>query len=293
MSELQTVVIYHAGCFDGFCAAWLMYQVFPDAEFVPAQYGQDQPDVSGKRVFIVDFSYKRSVMLDLIQQCRGRLVVLDHHKTAQAELDGITLECYRDVLDELPYVLFDMDKSGGRLAWEYLCAFHQVVDKIKGCGYWLHKAPWLVDYTEDRDLWRHALPDTHEINATLRSFEFNFELWNEWIVNPEQTMDEFLVVGRGILRAKQIIVNLLVAKAYQMELGGVMVPVVNATCYASEVAAELAKGKPFAGVYFVQGNQRVWSLRSDENGMDVSAIAKTHGGGGHEHSAGFQERLSQ
>ena len=31
----------------------------------------------------------------------------------------------------------------------------------------------------------------------------------------------------------------------------------------------------------------VHSMRSRENGVDVSAIAKAHGGGGHAHAAGF------
>lgn len=36
----KPLVIYHGGCWDGFCAAWLFRKAFPDAEFFPAQYGQ-------------------------------------------------------------------------------------------------------------------------------------------------------------------------------------------------------------------------------------------------------------
>ena len=39
------------------------------------------------------------------------------------------------------------------------------------------------------------------------------------------------------------------------------------------------------------GSARVWSLRSDPDGLDVSQIAKAHGGGGHPHAAGFQEAI--
>ena len=38
-------VIYHAGCFDGFCAAWLAHKVYPDAEFFPTHYGEEPPEV--------------------------------------------------------------------------------------------------------------------------------------------------------------------------------------------------------------------------------------------------------
>ena len=50
------IVIYHAGCADGFCAAWLLWREFPDAQFVPAHYGDVPPDVTGKIVYVVDFS---------------------------------------------------------------------------------------------------------------------------------------------------------------------------------------------------------------------------------------------
>ena len=44
----------------------------------------------------------------------------------------------------------------------------------------------------------------------------------------------------------------------------------------------LAKGKPFAVCWFErQDGAKVYSLRSTEDGIDVSEIAKRHGGGGH------------
>jgi hypothetical protein len=44
---MKPLVLYHGGCFDGFCAAWVFDKYGPDlrsvggAEFVPVQYGQD------------------------------------------------------------------------------------------------------------------------------------------------------------------------------------------------------------------------------------------------------------
>lgn len=31
---MRTIVIYHAHCGDGFCAAWLFSKAFPDAEYI-------------------------------------------------------------------------------------------------------------------------------------------------------------------------------------------------------------------------------------------------------------------
>jgi hypothetical protein len=48
--------------------------------------------VTGLDVAIVDFSYKRPVMVELASKAKS-ILVLDHHKTAQADLDGLSKEC--------------------------------------------------------------------------------------------------------------------------------------------------------------------------------------------------------
>jgi nanoRNase/pAp phosphatase (c-di-AMP/oligoRNAs hydrolase) len=35
--------------------------------------------------------------------------------------------------------------------------------------------------------------------------------------------------------------------------------------------------------------KRQWSLRSDENGIDVAAVAKANGGGGHARASGYEQ----
>ena len=70
-------------------------------------YGDPVPDVTGRDVLILDFSFKRDVMLDLA--CKAASILcLDHHRTAEAELAGLL------------FCKFDMNKSGGRLTYEYL-----------------------------------------------------------------------------------------------------------------------------------------------------------------------------
>lgn len=270
---MRTIVIYHGGnCFDGFCAAWVLSKVCPDAEFVPANYGDSPPDVTGANVIVADFSYKRLVMLDLIRQTRGNLVVLDHHKTAEAELKGIEAECYRDTLDRLPTVVFDMNKSGGRLAWEWV--------NVTG------SAPWLVDYTEDRDLWRWALPHSREINAALRSYPMSFDCWDGLACRRAA---DLVTEGEAILRCERQTVDSHVRNATEIDIGGHRVLAVNATTLTSEIAGALAADRPFGACWFDRGDgRRVWSLRSRAGGVDVSEVATRFGGGGHRGAAGFQ-----
>lgn len=276
----KPMVIYHGGCWDGFCAAWLAKKALGDIEAIPAQYGQPAPDVAGRVVYVLDFSYPRDVMERLMTVAR-RTVVLDHHKTAEAALDGLHMpECGMDVW-------FDMSKSGGRMAWEWF----SLMQPGFFSGPNQSRAPWLVDYTEDRDLWRHALPHTHEINAALRSYPLDFDLWDRFGAVADVVNGTFLVQeGTAIRRAERQIVDNHLRHAREVEMDGHRVLSVNATVLFSEIAGELAKGRPFGACYFDrQDGKRQWSLRSDEHGVDVSAIAKAHGGGGHVHAAGFEE----
>ena len=53
----KPLVLYHANCPDGFCCAWIARKKFgPELDLVPAQYGDDPPNVVGRDVYILDFS---------------------------------------------------------------------------------------------------------------------------------------------------------------------------------------------------------------------------------------------
>ena len=260
---VRPIVIYHGGCPDGFCAAWVARKVHPDAEFVASHHGDPPPDVGGRSVFILDFSFKRPVMEGLIDRA-SQLLLLDHHKTAFEELGGFQ-ECQ-----------FEMGKSGARIAWDYFIGASD--------------PHWLVKYTEDRDLWNWALPQSREVNAAIASYPKTFGAWDRL---AERDLSEVITDGDAILRYKNQLIEHYVAGAVEMEMDGYNVLASNcgARNLVSEVAGELAKGRPFGLCWYVYKNRKIWSLRSDEEGMDVSEIAKKHGGGGHPRAAGFQEDI--
>lgn len=292
---MKPLVLYHAGCWDGFCAAWIARKALGDIEAIPVQYGQDHPiKECGRDVYILDFSYPRQVMKGIIGKSEF-VCVLDHHKTAQAELDGLADEISREGGSWEPHIAFDMTKSGGRLAWEYFyrrteICWPNLLQAFPGCTQ--QKAPWLVDYTEDRDLWRHKLDWTKEINAWIRSYPLDFELWDKFaLVSPGcEAWDMRVDAGSAILRAEKQIIDQHVKHASEIEMDGHKILAVNATVQFSEIAGELAKDRPFGACYFIRADgKRVWSLRSRDDGIDVSAIAKAHGGGGHRNASGFTE----
>lgn len=287
--DRPTLVIYHAGCADGFCAAWVLRMLHPAAEFVAARYGDPPPDVAGKRVVIADFSYKRPVMQAVYDACAS-LVVLDHHATAEQELAGFG--------GPKATVVFDMGKSGARLAWEHVWdtlyshrSASVFIDRYMTDPNDRDHPPWLVRYTEDRDLWRWSLRESRAINAALRSYPFDFAKWDDLShISPLALVPE----GLAILRTDRQVIDQHVRRARPTVVGGYTVPAVNATVLFSEIAGELAERGPFGACWFDRGDgARQWSLRSRAGGIDVSQVARSLGGGGHPQAAGFEEPIPE
>jgi uncharacterized protein len=268
----KPLVIYHYPCVDGFTAAWTIWLAHPDWEFYPAKHGEPAPDVTGREVvYMVDFSYKRPVILEMAKQVDW-IYIIDHHKTAQADLI--------DLPDNVT-IVFDMEKSGARLAWE---DFHH--DK---------PVPEIVKYVEDRDLWRFAYPETESINAYIFSQSYDFAIWSylDGMLASKDTKNHIISLGDAITQKHHKDVQELSANKFRGRIGGHEVWIVNVPyTLASDMGHLLGKGEPFAASYFYDGTGFVYSLRSDENGLDVGEIAKKYGGGGHKHAAGFKIKVN-
>ncbi len=268
----DVVVLYHAACHDGFCAAWVTHMVLPDAEFIPCHHGSDPPDVTGKKVYILDFSFPVDVMLSMQASTKIPMTVIDHHAKAMQELIAAVKENSSPI-----EVVFDVEHSAGRLTFDY----------FKEAGRLMH-IPWIVEYTEDRDLFKHALRDTHTVNAALRSYPFSFDIWDALSYSFPLMIQE----GTAILRYKNGLVESHAKHACMMYLDGHTVPVVciSTAGLISDVLAILAVGRPFSASYFVDHSRSmvVFSLRSASDGVDVSEVAARFGGGGHKHAASFR-----
>lgn len=266
------MVITHGSCTDGWCSAWIAFRAgCQNAKFIHAHYGQPPLNVAGKRVLITDFSYPRKILAEMARTA-DQITILDHHKSAQAELDPTKG-------DPLPWnckVVFDLTKSGAMLTWEH---FHPG-----------EEPPLIVRMVQDRDLWAWKLPHSREINASIRTYPETFESWDALETSLESSPETFATEGIAILRYQQQVIDQHVSHAYETSIAGHKILMVNATVLFSEIAGELAKNRPFGACWFLRSDRRrVFSLRSDANGLDVSEIAKKFGGGGHPRAAGYEE----
>lgn len=280
----KLMCIYHGNCQDGFAAAWAVRTALGEdaVEFYPGIYQSDPPDVAGRDVVMVDFSYKRPVIEAMAETARS-ILILDHHKSAEEDLRGIPETMPRDdwfglqIAGGGPAVvaaLFDMNRSGAGLAWDY---FHR------------QQRPRLINHIEDRDLWRFALPRTREISAALFSYPYDFALWDGLM--DDECWSRLVNEGAAIERKhRQDIANILPVVKRQMVIGGINMPVacmpITMTSDAGQQMASEADG--VAACYWDTPEGRVFSLRSTTEGPDVSEIAKSYGGGGHKNAAGFR-----
>lgn len=277
-----TIVIYHGNCADGFGAAWALRHGYAssigrrrgsgDLKFIPGFYGKEPPDVTGKHVYLVDFSYKRSVLEEMAIKAKS-ITIIDHHKTAEADLSR--------VINDNVETIFDMTQSGAVLAWKY---FNPHTD-----------VPRLLQYVQDRDLWQFKLPYSREIAAALFSYSYDFDIWSGLIeqFEDERGFEQMRAAGAAIERKHfKDIAELLGVSARRMILGGYEVPVANLPYTMSSDAGHLlSKDQPFAACYIDRMDDRMFSLRSAPEGVDVSKVAASYGGGGHKNAAGFQAPL--
>lgn len=262
-------VLFHGSCFDGFTSAWIAKNagVAPENLF-PMSYGGKVPELpEDATVLMVDFSLDRNDLVALRDKL-GELIVLDHHKSAEAQLHG------------LDWAYFDMEESGASLAWKF---FHPD-----------DKAPKLVKYIREHDLWRFELEDSAEIRGYLRSYVMTYENWDNLCTTLEMDFAVAQQEGSAIKRSHEAAVSAMCEAAIIMDIGGYTVPVVNATIYFSEVATRLLKLHPtaeFAAYYMDRADgMRQWGMRSRVE-FDCSKVAKRYGGGGHMQAAGFVTKV--
>lgn len=267
---MKTKVLYHRSCNDGFSAAYCAWTVLGNsAQYSGVSYGEDPPTINEcDRVYVVDFSFPREVMLSW-EKIASELVVLDHHKTAQEALVGLS------------FATFDMNKSGAVLAWEYWHPNEPI--------------PTLIQYVQDRDLWRKELSLSDEVFVMLRSFKKEFEVWDVLAhLSHENFLSLARTIGTPILEKRQRDVEAIASTYTWQTIGEYNVPTVytsnpSLTSDIGHYLCKLVPEAPFSAIYWSDGDGKTkWGLRSVGD-FDVSKIAQQFGGGGHKNAAGFEQ----
>ena len=271
MNKSNVFVLYHGSCTDGLGAKYAAWKTFGDegANYIPVYYGEIPPKElnSSSEVYILDFSYPRRVLVALQGLCAS-VVVLDHHKTAQADLEG------------LEGCTFNMAKSGCVLAWEY---FHPGVP-----------VPRLLEHIQDRDLWAWKLNGTKEICKAIPSMLEDMGQWDSVCFGGEEstnfTLGYLWRSGIVICALDDLKIKSMLKRVRVVNFCGHKTGIINATEFASEIGNAICMDSSLdvelALVYNItKDNTVAVSLRSVGE-FDVSVIAKKFSGGGHKNASG-------
>jgi len=275
---VNQVCIYHAGCPDGFGAAWAIWKAWGDqARYIPR--GHEDPlrarDFEGDELVFADIAPPLEPLRELVEKAL-RITILDHHVSARDRFESDPGLCH--AFERRGHVVrFDLDHSGAILAWRHFQPEAEI--------------PALLRYVEDQDLWSWKLPDSEEINAAISSHPRSFEAWDRLAVTP---LAELVAEGEPIVRAQRIEVEQALEHAHPVSLGRIRVEAVDARWHRSRIGHELARraryGVPCGVVYRLTGTQVDVSIYSVGD-FDVSKLAASFGGGGHRSASGFTVAL--
>jgi hypothetical protein len=277
---MRRVCFYHAGCPDGFGAAWATWRAWGDsALYVPR--GHDDPLAAaqwrGDHVVFVDIAPPNAALAALGEQA-ARVVVLDHHVSSRDRYvadPGLG----ESLVQRGHEVRFDLGHSGAVLAWQH---FHPGAD-----------LPELLAYVQDQDLWTWKLPRSREVNAAIASRPLEFAAWDELAATP---VERLAAEGTPVVRVQQLDVKRALDNAHPVWVAGHRVEAVNALFHRALIGHELSArarfGVPCGAVYRVTGRKVDVSLYSIGD-FDVAALASARGGGGHRNAAGFSVGLAE
>lgn len=262
------VVIYHAKCPDGFGGAYAAWKKFGDsAEYIPAGYGDPAvTELEGREVYLVDFVYEDAGVMDTLAKIAKRFVVLDHHESA------------KEMTERAPEHVYDASRSGASIAWAF---FHPDAP-----------LPRLVQYLEDGDLYRYALPETRDIFSYLIALPNEFAAWDKLArgLDDDAERTKLLEKARAYTEFFEALGRLSIDRAKKVSFEGYEVyfaathPDITMRSYVGHELYE--KLPPFALIATAHPNGLGVSIRGDGS-VDVSKIAAKYGGGGHPGSAGF------
>ncbi|PIR97808.1 MAG: hypothetical protein COT89_02765 [Candidatus Colwellbacteria bacterium CG10_big_fil_rev_8_21_14_0_10_42_22] len=261
------IVLYHDNCSDGFSGAWTTREKFGDeAEYIGVKYQTPPPEgLENKDVYIIDFSYPLEITKEIAQKAKS-LTLIDHHATAQ------------EILNIIPGSIYAKENSGCVLAWKHFFPKKPV--------------PIFLQYVEDGDLWRFALPYSRDFYSLVLTLNFDFDEWGSMIQSFENKSKrkEHLSYGAHIREYQEKIIEDQLKDADEVIFEGYRSLAVNSSVFESQMGNTIVKRGYDIGIIwrYGEGNKVKVSLRADQNSdIDVGKLAQKFGGGGHKAAAGF------
>lgn len=294
-SDLQSVhhIVTHANCSDGRASAVILHAAFPDAQIVE-MYHNSTEHVSLRPApgylfcdFVPWVPSDGGGRAEIIEAWnRAGTVVLDHHRGAE---DIVRAFGARGVFADEKR---DPGVSGATLAAHAVMRLIEANIPDPDVRGDITSAVWAFSRLVGvRDTWQRKSPDWQracELSEVLRFLSLDACLRR----GPVGIMATAADIGADLWAKKADAAKEAARTAVRTEIGGHRVAIIPSLTLTSDVAEVIGDAADIvAGFEYVQNEtgDRVklqWSLRS-KVGVDVSAVARRHGGNGHTAAAGF------
>lgn len=280
------VVIYHGNCYDGLTSAWIAWtKLKHTAEYIAGYFGQPLPIFKEPtHIYVVDFSYPQKVFEQWIQEGH-KITILDHHATA---IDSLSNYFEDNKFNRNLECVFDTNRSGAGITWDYFYPDRSI--------------PKLVQYVQDRDLWKFEFGNTSRYIYSYMQYRIEF-------TDPLSKQFEIMDMTNEALESNSPIIlekGQQLAESYYKFCRGFAENISVYTCpdwkkttkiaiittnkyFGSDTCSYILNQFDFkaAGYFFLEShNTWNWGMRSKDP-ADVSKLCERYGGGGHPKAAGF------
>lgn len=300
---MKTLVIYHRADFDGIFCREIARKFLGDEDVIYTGWDYGDSDA------IVPPGIERIYMLDISVDTwmnDGRLVWIDHHKTA-IEKFGVKPGCQIDGV------------AACRLAWQWFFS-----EKMPIKQDFIDRKlvePKAVRLAGEYDIWDKRDPDAELFQHGLKSQELTASVWSRLLstgskksireieemidvghpfdLRPDGTVDDSISTVGGLLNSGRVIQyvkaqeneSIIKAAGFTVKFDGLTFLACNHARYNSFLFTAGLKPEHDACLGFAwrdgQWTVSLYHAPGKEH-HDLSEIAKSHGGGGHRGACGFR-----
>ncbi len=279
---MKKICIYHNADLDGVCSAAIVKKAHPDCMLYGVNYGDSLPEEilnQAELIIIVDFSLHPEKMFSY----PGRIIWIDHHFSAIVEYEKFPRN-----LPENDVVLMK-EKAACELTWRKFFPDHMLPVAVHLLGIYdtwrTSEKPGVYDI--DNPWTELVLPFQYFIRSLCHTPDtFPVELFDQ---HPAQLLVNYIQPGKHIIRYINQQNRILASNAFVRQINGYSAIILNQSeinsmafdyCY-DPTQHDIMVAYSFNGQSF-----RVSFYTTKD--INVSAIAKIFGGGGHKSAAGCQ-----
>lgn len=286
---MKATVIYHSADYDGIFCREIARKFLPDAELIGWNFGDPLLSPSADVIYILDLS--PDCLEPEARLSWSKIIWIDHHKTS-IDKYGNNIPGYR--IDGV---------AACRLAWQWFkyqtecedTTRYKLPTKSDFIGRFVTE-PLAVRLAGEYDIWDKRDPDAETFQYALRAEPLTPVGWAAMFDDDRAFINALLVKGRTCQRyAQDVDASICRSRTWIMEWEGLKFLCINSARFNSLVFAARdvqETGHDALLGFCFDGKQWTVSLyhAKHRTDLDLSEIAKRHGGGGHRGACGFTSK---